>query len=120
MPKLIIPADLNKNDVIDNLTSTATDLPLSAAKGKELKDSIDALQIAPLALTIPASQWSQGQDDYYVTINASNVTVNSILVPSYDQTGLNNLTGSIWCVPSAGSFTLRTTSLPRGEVNVLI
>ena len=49
MPKLIIPADLNKNDVIDNLTSTATDLPLSAAKGKELKDSIDALQIAPLA-----------------------------------------------------------------------
>ena len=44
MPKLIIPADLNKNDVIDNLTSTATDLPLSAAKGKELKDSIDALE----------------------------------------------------------------------------
>ena len=86
----------------------------------EVNTKIDALQIAPLALTIPVSQWSQGQDDYYVTINASNVTADSILIPSYDQTGLNNLTGSIWCVPSAGSFTLRTTSLPRGEVNVLI
>ena len=30
-------------DVINNLTSTDTDKPLSAAMGKSLKDSIDAL-----------------------------------------------------------------------------
>lgn len=106
--------------IADDLVTNDGTIALSAKQGKVLKDSIDALQIAPLALTIPVGQWSQGSDYYYVTINASNVTANSILVPSYDKTGLDNLAGPIWCVPSIGSFTLRTSALPRGEVNVLI
>lgn len=35
---------LKKTDVVDNLTSTATDLPLSANQGKELKALVDAKQ----------------------------------------------------------------------------
>ena len=33
-----------KTDVVDNLTSTATNVPLSAAQGKALKDNLDAIQ----------------------------------------------------------------------------
>lgn len=32
-----------KTDVVDNLTSTATDVPLSAAQGKALNDSVNAI-----------------------------------------------------------------------------
>ena len=32
-----------KTDVVNNLTSTATNVPLSAAKGKALKDNLDAI-----------------------------------------------------------------------------
>ena len=103
-----IPNVWSSNDVV------------TAERMNHIEDGIASLQVAPLALTIPASQWSQESDYYYVTINASNVTANSILVPNYDKTGLDNLAGPIWCVPSTGSFTLRTSALPRGEVNVLI
>ena len=33
-----------KTDVVDNLTSTATNVPLSAAQGKALKDNLDVIQ----------------------------------------------------------------------------
>ena len=33
-----------KTDVVNNLTSTATNVPLSAAQGKALKDNLDAIQ----------------------------------------------------------------------------
>lgn len=36
--------DLNHNDIIDNLTSTATDKVLSAKQGKVLKDAIDDIE----------------------------------------------------------------------------
>ena len=32
-----------KTDVVNNLTSTATNVPLSAAQGKALKDNLDAI-----------------------------------------------------------------------------
>lgn len=43
MPAIVIPApnaNVKKSDIINNLTSTATDQPLSAAQGKALNDTI--------------------------------------------------------------------------------
>ena len=38
----LLDAKVNKSDVVNNLTSTDTDKPLSAAQGKALNESIDA------------------------------------------------------------------------------
>ena len=75
---------------------------------------------APLAMTIPASQWSGSGSDYYVTVNASNITADSILIPHYDEASAAYLNGLIWCVPAAGSFTIHTSAIPSGAVTVLI
>lgn len=75
---------------------------------------------APLAMTIPASQWSGSGSDYYVTVNASNITADSILIPHYDESSAAYLNGLIWCVPAAGSFTIHTSAIPSGAVTVLI
>ena len=38
-----VSAFVLKTDVVNNLTSTATNVPLSAAQGKALKDNLDAI-----------------------------------------------------------------------------
>lgn len=86
------------------------------------KSDITALGIVqtPFIVSIPTGQWSGSDSDYYITVNASNVTVNSILVPNYDNTSAEYLNGPVWCVPSAGSFTIHTSEVPSDTVTIMV
>lgn len=90
---------LNQDDVINVLTSTVTDKPLSAAQGKVLQDNINAVNnnlAQKLTLTI-ANGFSQ------VGINASELTgladliakipFNTILTVSVSDSTLQNILG---------------------------
>ena len=74
----------------------------------------------PLVLSIPTGQWSGSGNDYYITVTASSVTANSILVPHYDNTSAASLNGPVWCVPAEGSFTVHTSAIPSGTVNIMV
>ena len=84
------------------------------------KVPVSAISPSPLVVAITSGQWSGSGSDYYISVNASNVTADSILVPSYDSTSASNLKGPVWCVPAAGSFTIHTSAVPSGTVNVLV
>ena len=84
------------------------------------KVPVSAISPSPLVVAITSGQWSGSGSDYYISVNASNVTADSILVPSYDSTSALNLKGPVWCVPAAGSFTIHTSAVPSGTVNVLV
>lgn len=86
------------------------------------KSDITALGIVqtPFIVSIPTSQWSGSAGDYYISVNASNVTANSILVPNYDSDSAGFLNGPVWCVPSAGSFTIHTSALPSDTVTIMV
>ena len=91
--------------------------------GLALVDAIERiapLQIAPLVVSIPTGQWSGSGSDYYISVSASNVTANSILVPNYDNESAAYLKGPVWCVPTAGSFTIHTSVVPSGTVNIMV
>lgn len=83
-------------------------------------ERIAPLQIAPLVVSIPTGQWSGSGNDYYISVSASNVTANSILVPNYDSESAAYLKGPVWCVPAAGSFTIHTSVVPSGTVNIMV
>ena len=74
----------------------------------------------PFVVNIPATQWSGSDSDYYITVSASNITENSILIPHYDEDSADVLKGPIWCVPTDGSFTIHTTAIPDSAVTILI
>lgn len=75
---------------------------------------------SPYVATIPSGQWSGSSGDYYITVTASNVTADSILIPHFDADSEANLQGPVWCVPAAGSFTIHTNTLPIGTVTILV
>ena len=96
---------------------------MTDATGQDLVaalQNIAPLQVAPLVVSIPTGQWSGSGNDYYITVNASNVSVNSILVPCYDADSRSRLNGPVWCVPAAGSFTIHTSAIPSGTVTILV
>lgn len=95
-------------------------LAIDDANGVAKKVSGDRIGISPYVATITAGQWSGSGNDYYITVNASNVTADSILIPHYDSASVANLTGPVWCVPAAGSFTIHTSALPTGTVSILV
>ena len=76
--------------------------------------------VAPLVLTIPSGQWSGSSGDYYISVTASRVTENSILVPNYDSDSAGYLKGPVWCVPGDGSFTVHTSAMPTGSVTIMV
>ena len=85
-----------KTDVVDNLTSTATDVPLSAAQGKVLNDKIataqttvsDALPKSGGTLTgIVAAQ----SNTYYTTKQIRNV-----ILSTSEPTSSDGANGDIW------------------------
>lgn len=78
------------------------------------------IQAPNYVASIPSSQWSGNEGDYYITVSASNVDANAILIPHYDNASIDNLKGPVWCVPAVGSFTIHTSALPSGTVNVLV
>lgn len=78
------------------------------------------LTAIPFIVSIPTGQWGGTSEDYYINVTASNVTADSILVPTYDHTSDSQLNGPIWCVPAAGSFTIHTSAIPSGTVTIMV
>lgn len=76
--------------------------------------------VTPFVATIPTGQWSGSGSDRYITVQASNVTANSVLVPHYDSASEALLNGQLWCVPANGSFTIHTSAIPSGTVTVMV
>jgi hypothetical protein len=85
-----------------------------------LKAVYDDLHSIPIVSTITPQQWSGGNSDWYISVSASNVKSNSILVPSYNKESAAYLKDSVWCVPSNGSVTIHTGALPSGNVTIMI
>lgn len=75
---------------------------------------------SPYIATIPTGQWSGSDSDYYITVTASNVTADSILYPFFDSDSEALLTGPVWAVPAAGSFTIHTSAIPSGTVTISV
>lgn len=86
----------------------------------EIDSTISQITAAPYVATITTGQWSGSGSDYYITVTASNVTANSILVPTYDHTSDSRLGGPVWCVPAAGSFNIHTSAIPTGTVTIMV
>lgn len=85
-----------------------------------LKEAYDALTEEPFVVDITSGQWSGSGSDYYITVTASNITANSILVVDYDKNSQQYLKGPVWAVPAAGSFTIHTSAVPSGTVKILV
>lgn len=117
-----MPTEKQINQLPDaNRYLSSTDfLAFEDANNVTYKISGDRLGISPYAATITSGQWSGSGSDYYITVSASNVTVDSILIPHYDNASLQYLQGPVWCVPAAGSFTIHTSALPTGTVTILV
>ena len=112
------------NGVSDpKLTDTTYDTATQSTAGLMSatdKIRLDNLSSTPFIVTIPTGQWSGSENDYYISVNASNITINSILIPNYDKDSAAFLNGSIWCVPANGSFTIHTSAIPSGTVTILV
>lgn len=85
-----------------------------------LQEAVEDIKATPFVVSIPTGQWSGSGSDYYITINATNVTPDSILIPNYDSQSESRLKGPVWCVPGDGSFTIHTTKVPSNTVEILI
>lgn len=85
-----------------------------------MAESIIPQATAAYAVSIPTGQWSGSGSDRYITVNANNVTADSILIPQYDHASEALLKGPVWCVPAAGSFTIHTTDVPTGTVSLVV
>ena len=85
-----------------------------------LQEAVEDIKATPFVVSIPTGQWSGSGSDYYITINATNVTPDSILIPNYDSQSESRLKGPVWCVPDEGSFTIHTTKIPSNTVEILI
>ena len=87
-----------KTDVVNNLTSTATNVPLSAAQGKALKDNLDAIQDDISALTDNKLNKSGGTMTGILTAqpntNYATAQVRNVIISPNDPSGGNN--GDIW------------------------
>ena len=90
------------------------------SSGITRKVDVSRIQPTPLVLSIPTGQWSGSGSDRYITVTASNVTADSVLVPHYDNASAALLNGPVWCVPAAGSFTVHTSAIPSGTVNIMV
>ena len=108
------------DDKQDVLTFDATPTPGSTNPVTSGGVANAFLQNAPYAVTITTGQWSGSGSDRYITVNASNVTADSILIPQYDHDSDSLLNGPIWCVPANGSFTIHTTAIPSGSITVVV
>ena len=73
MPAIVIPApnaNVKKSDIINNLTSTAANVPLAAAQGKALKDLI-AQSTATIAITSGSDLNNYTENGVYSCASAS-------------------------------------------------
>ena len=88
--------------------------------GSYSKSELQEMHPSPYVATITTGQWSGSGSDRYITVSASNVTADSILIPTYDADSESRLNGPVWCVPAAGSFTIHTTAIPSNTVTIIV
>lgn len=92
-----------KGNVVNNLTSTSTDLPLSAAKGKDLQDQITSLNtnIHTVDLAVSPNIGVNVYDAF--TIPALKIAVVSLMIPAANV-GAGMIMCGIDVVPSKSSY----------------
>lgn len=119
---------LQKNSVINSLNNTATDLPLSAAKGKELNDNLTALTTSYNSLVIPTKTSDLINDSNFLTSftetdptvpawakAATKPTYTAAEVGAVARSG-DTMTGSL-TVKSTG---LALTDATRGNLSIIL
>lgn len=96
-----------KADVVNNLTSTATNVPLSAAQGKALKDNLDAIQGSTSENSTNITNLTNNKLDKsggtltgaLVAQNNSNYTtkqVRNVILSTSEPTSSDGENGDIW------------------------
>lgn len=90
---------------------------LSAAVA-DLEGQIEDMTAVPFIRTIPTGYWSGSSGNYYITIQASNVTADSMLKLFWDKTASDMLNGPVWCTHSAGQIQIHTSAIPAGTVTI--
>ena len=97
-----------KTDVVNNLTSTATNVPLSAAQGKALKDSVNITQ----------DYISTLEDNLNDSVNAikDSVNITQDYISTLDDNKLNKSGGTMTGILTAQSNTSYTTAQVRNII----
>lgn len=135
-----------KGNVVNNLTSTSTDLPLSAAKGKDLQDQITSLNtnmaiedipihvsnvIVRSAYRIPAlklcflSMWIDrnliGINNHIVMLDDV-IAAKTVWAPACGYTGSGNIgkTGEIYINAGTNKIMCSSTSNTNGDMEAFI
>lgn len=111
---------INELPSLGRALQSGDQMAVDDANGITYKVDAENINPTPSAISIPASRWSGSGSDYYITVTASNVTADSILIPQYDVASAALLNGPVWCVPAAGSFTIHTSAIPSGTVTILV
>ena len=102
-----VSAFVLKTDVVNNLTSTATNVPLSAAQGKALKDNLDAIQESTSENSTNITNLTNNKLDKsggtltgaLVAQNNSNYTtkqVRNVILSTSEPTSSDGENGDIW------------------------
>ena len=102
-----VSAFVLKTDVVNNLTSTATNVPLSAAQGKALKDNLDAIQESTSENSTNITNLTNNKLDKsggtltgaLVAQNNSNYTtkqVRNVILSTSEPTSSDGANGDIW------------------------
>lgn len=84
----------------------------------DLEGQIEDMATAPFIRTIPTGYWSGSSGNYYITIQATNVTADSMLKLFWDKTANDLLKGPVWCTHSAGQIQIHTSAIPAGTVTI--
>lgn len=111
---------INELPSLGRALQSGDQLAVDDANGITYKVDAGNINPTPTTISIPTSRWSGSGSDYYITVTASNVTADSILIPQYDVASAALLNGPVWCVPAAGSFTIHTSAKPSGTVTILV
>ena len=102
-----VSAFVLKTDVVNNLTSTATNVPLSAAQGKALKDNLDDIQGSTSENSTNITNLTNNKLDKsggtltgaLVAQNNSNYTtkqVRNVILSTSEPTSSDGANGDIW------------------------
>lgn len=111
---------INELPSLGRALQSGDQLAVDDVNGITYKVDAENINPTPVVISIPTGRWSGSGSDYYITVTASNVTANSILIPQYDVASAALLNGPVWCVPAAGSFTIHTSAKPSGTVTILV
>lgn len=122
--KTAIASKINITDIVNNLTSTATNKPLSAAQGKALNDAITILgtrintNTASTNVSIPVGSWTNVNQ---ITVTAGTWLVYAIFASPLTQSAVANkrIVCSIGTDDSYGTD-LETNGGPEGRIRFVV